>query len=109
MARNHTERTFVEELPDLLQERGISLRALARAVDVSDAHLSRLLRGVGYRTRPSADLAQRVAEALDLPGDYFLEYREAAIVEAIRRDPALRERLYGQLIEPVEGGSDKQR
>jgi transcriptional regulator with XRE-family HTH domain len=73
------------------------MRAIARAAGVSDAHLSRLVRGVGYRTRPSADLARRVAEALNLPFDYFVEYREAVVVDAIRNDPKLREQLYKRL------------
>ena len=67
LARSRTQKPFNDELALLLQERGLSLRALARDIGVSDAHLSRLLRGVGYRSRPSADLARRVARALDLP------------------------------------------
>jgi transcriptional regulator with XRE-family HTH domain len=66
-------------------------------VGVTNAHLSRLLRGVGYRTRPSADLARRVAIALGLPADYFCEYREAAVIEEIKRNPQLREELYERL------------
>src|SRR6516164_3632387 len=97
MPGERTERPFVEELPALLRERRLSIRALAREVGVTDAHLSRLLRGVGYRTRPSADLAHRVALALELPGDYFRDYREAFVIEQIKRDPELRERLYQQL------------
>jgi hypothetical protein len=45
----------------------------------------------------SADLARRVAVALGLPPDYFPEFREAFVVEHIRRDADLRERLYKQL------------
>ena len=97
MTPTRTERAFVEEVPDLLKERGLSLRALARMTGVTDAHLSRLLRGIGYRTRPSADLAQRVAVALDLSPDYFREYREAVVIEGIRGDPKLREELYERL------------
>jgi transcriptional regulator with XRE-family HTH domain len=97
MAKERTERAFVEELPSLLNERHLSLRGLAREAGVTDAHLSRLLRGVGYRTRPSADLAQRVAIALGLPPDYFREYREAAVIEEVKRDPQFREELYKRL------------
>jgi hypothetical protein len=46
---------------------------------------------------PSPDLSQRVAAALDLPDDYFPEYRVAAISEAVRRDGQLRDRLYDQI------------
>jgi transcriptional regulator with XRE-family HTH domain len=75
----------------------MSLRALAREVGVSDAHLSRVIRGVGYRTGPSTQLAGRVARALGLPVHYFREYREGAVIEAVKRDPRLREELFDRL------------
>ncbi len=96
MARR-TQRPFAEELPGLLRERQMSIRELARRAGVGDAHLSRLLRGVGYRTKPSKVLAKRVAEALELEPDFFLEYREAVVVEAVRMRPRLREELYNRL------------
>ena len=97
MAAGRTERPFIEELPNLLNQRRLSLRALAREAKVTDAHLSRLLRGIGYRTKPSANLAHRVALALALPPDYFREYREAIVIEQVKRDPRLREELYDRL------------
>jgi transcriptional regulator with XRE-family HTH domain len=87
---------FRDELPRLLAERGMSLRALEREVGVTSGHLSRVLRGVDYKTA-SGDLTRRVAEVLCLQPDYFPEAREAFIVEAIRRNPAVRDRLYDQL------------
>lgn len=95
--RDRTQRPFVEELPALLRERRMSLRELGRQVDVTDSHLSRLLRGVGYRTKPSKELARRVAVALGLEPDYFLEYREAVVIEAVRTDRRLREELYDRV------------
>lgn len=86
----------MEELPDLLEERGLSIRAIARAADVDPAHLSRVLRGVRGKT-PSPELARRVAEALGLPRDYFPEWREAVILHRIREDPALRDRIYDRV------------
>lgn len=94
---DRTQRPFVDELPALLRERGMSLRELARQVEVTDSHLSRLLRGVGYRTRPSKELARRVAVSLGLEPDYFLEYREAVVIEAVRGNRRLREELYDRL------------
>jgi transcriptional regulator with XRE-family HTH domain len=102
MAAQRTERPFIQELPALLNERRLSLRALARQAGVTDAHLSRLLRGVGYRTKPSANLAHRVALALALPPDYFREYREATVIEQIKNDPQLREELYDRLTTPKQ-------
>jgi transcriptional regulator with XRE-family HTH domain len=97
VASKRAQRSFAEELPDLLHERGLSIRAVAREAQVNDAHLSRLLRGVGYRTKPSADLASRVAVALGLPFDYFVEFRESTVVDEVRRNAELRERLYDRM------------
>jgi len=91
-----TNRPFVVEVPRLLQERGWSIRELARRSDVTDAHLSRVLRRANYKT-PSGELARRVAVALGLPDDYFLEFREAFVIDAVRQSPRLREDLYRQL------------
>lgn len=74
----------------------MSVRRLAKDAGVSDAHLSRVLRGVNYKT-PSADLTRRVALALKLPEDYFPEYREAFVIDRVRSDALLRERLYARL------------
>lgn len=84
---------FVDEVPRLLSERGMSLRSLAAAAQVEPSHLSRVLRRERYKS-PSGDLARRVALALGLRPDYFPEYREAVVVERIRKDPALRDRLF---------------
>ncbi|MHB8642346.1 MAG: helix-turn-helix domain-containing protein [Gaiellaceae bacterium] len=99
MERKRTDHPFVEEVPRLLEERDLSIRALARRAAVTDAHLSRVLRQVNYKT-PSADLARRIAIALDLPEDYFPEFREAFVIDEVRRDPRLREQLYARLRRP---------
>lgn len=91
-----TDHAFVDELPRLLEERRLSLRGLARRTGVTDAHISRVLRRVNYKT-PSGELTRRVALALDLPEDYFPEFRGAFVVDQVRNDPRLRERLYKSL------------
>jgi transcriptional regulator with XRE-family HTH domain len=96
MPEKRTPRPFSEELPDLLQDRGISVRTLARAVGVGDDHLSRVLRGARGK-RATADLTRRVALALDLPEDYFPEARLAFIMERLGDDAALRDKVYDQL------------
>ena len=97
MPSQRSTRPFAQELPGLLEEHGLSIRAIARAADVDPAHLSRVLRGARGKT-PSPSLARRVAEALGLPTDYFPEWREAVIVERIREDPRLRDRIYDRML-----------
>jgi transcriptional regulator with XRE-family HTH domain len=93
---DQTDTPFIDELPRLLRERGMSLRALAATIGISDSHLSRVLRRADYKT-PSPDLTRRVALALGLPPDYFLELREAYVLEQVRSDPELRNDLYARL------------
>lgn len=49
------------------------------------------------RCRVSAELASRVADAFELPVGYFPECRERELIQAIRDDPILRDRLYANL------------
>ena len=92
-----TDRPFAEELPSLLAERALSQRRLAQMVDLNPSHLSRVLRGADG-TRPSTDLVNRVAEALDLPVGYFPESREAEVIERVNTDPELRDDVYDRLV-----------
>jgi transcriptional regulator with XRE-family HTH domain len=89
-------RPFKEELPHLLRERELSLRALARMVDVGGDHLSRVLRGDRGK-RATGELTRRVAIALGLPEDYFPEARLDYAVEHLVEHPTLRDRVYDQL------------
>lgn len=91
-----TDTPFADHLPSLLAERGLSQRKLAQMIDMNPSHLSRALRGAD-RARPSVELIRRVTRALDLPSGYFPEMREAALFEALKRNPALRDKLYRQL------------
>ena len=92
-AGHHSKRPFVDELPAILEERKLSIRALALSAGVSPSHLTRVLRQRDYKT-PSAELCRRIAQALDLPDDYWPEYRERVVTDRVRNDPELREELY---------------
>ena len=86
---------FAEELPRLLAERELTLRALAREVGGFDhGYLSRMLAG---RTAVNPKHAARISKYLGLPTDYFPEVREARIIDAIRADAALRDAIYRRL------------
>lgn len=91
-----TDRPFGEELPRLLAERGLSVRSVAQAANISPSHLSRALRGKDYKT-PGPRLTRAVAAALALPEDYFPEAREAYVLDRVKSDPPLRDRLYDEL------------
>lgn len=91
-----SQRRLVEELPEILEARELSIRAIALSAGVSHSHLGRVLRQSDYKT-PSVELCRRLARALDLPDDYWPEYRERVVIDRVRSDPALREELYDRL------------
>jgi transcriptional regulator with XRE-family HTH domain len=96
-----TQQPFAEELPRLLAERKLSMRALAREVGLNPSHLSRGLRNVDNK-RVSPQLIRRIGVFFGLPAGYFPEEREAFVIERIRSDPALRDRLYSRWNAPPE-------
>lgn len=92
VAENTTNRSFVDELPKLLEKNGMTLRSLAREVGGLDhAYLSRMLSG---KAQVNPGHAERVSRFLGLPLDYFPEVREARVVSAVRRSARLRDEIY---------------
>lgn len=96
MAMKRTNLAFIEALPELLREREVSVRGLARMVGVGDDHLSRVMRGARDK-KPTVDLIMRVSAALELPEDFFPEARAAVVVKLLADDPLARDRIYDQL------------
>lgn len=94
--RQQTDRPFAQALPELLKEHNLSVNTLAKAIGTNQSHLSRGLRGADNKGL-SIEIIQSVREHLGLPVGFFPEEREALVVEQIRRDPELRERLYKRL------------
>jgi transcriptional regulator with XRE-family HTH domain len=96
-----SERTALsvsEALPDLLASRNpqMSVLRLAQTVGVSASHLSRALRQTDGKT-VSPDLSARIAAALGKPRDYFPEYRQAVVVQALLDDQTQCDRVYDEL------------
>lgn len=73
---------FGAELTALLEQRGLSLRAIALAAGVSAGHLSMVVRGQrGLGLPPTDELVERLAAAVDVEPDFFSDYRRKRAVE----------------------------
>jgi transcriptional regulator with XRE-family HTH domain len=94
MPQRRTEKAFRDDLPRLLAERGLSQRRLAQLVGLNQSYVTLVLKG---RRAPSMRLLRGATDALELPMDYFREYREAVVIEHVKADAAMLERVY-QLI-----------
>jgi transcriptional regulator with XRE-family HTH domain len=62
--------------------------ALAEAIGVNQSYLSRIMDAKGSQP-PSKAVATQIAIALDLPEDYFAEFRPAVVIDVARENPAL--------------------
>ena len=91
-----SDQVFRDAVAELLDERGWSQRDLSAIVRVDPAHISRLLKR-GSRLRATPQLMTRVARAFEVDPEFFVEYREWCVLEAVRESPTLRERLFGML------------
>lgn len=67
------------------------MRALARELGVHHAHLSRIASG---KAHPTLGLILRSCELLGVGYLELPEMREALIIDRIRRDPKMRDRLF---------------
>lgn len=75
---------------------------LARRLKISQPFLSRAVRGADQKVA-SRELLQAIAAELGVRPDYFIEYRRFQIADAVARNPALTDAVYG-LVKRAENG-----
>jgi transcriptional regulator with XRE-family HTH domain len=93
--RKFSEQPFGPTLERLLAERKVTYRGLADKTNLSAGYLNHLVHG--NRPVPSNDVVERLASALGVEPEYFLEYRLRVITERLERMPDLVDRLYRRL------------
>ena len=98
--RRFSEDPFGATLERLMEEAGITYRGLAEKTGLSAGYLNHVVHG--NRPVPSADVVVRLAAALGVESEHFLEVRIRAITGRLEALPDLVDRLYTRLRE--EGG-----
>ena len=78
-----------------MQERGVTYRGLADDTGLSAGYLNHLVHG--NRPVPSDDVVKKLADALGVEPEHFIEYRVRVITERLERMPELVDRLYKRL------------
>ena len=93
--RKFSEEPFGPTIERLMDETGITYRALAEKSGLSAGYLNHLVHG--NRPVPSNDVMEALAKALGVEPEHFREYRLRVITERLERMPDLIDRLYRRL------------
>ena len=93
--RRFSTEPFGPTLERLMQESGVTYRALADQTKLSAGYLNHLVHG--NRPVPSNAVVEQLADALDVEPDHFREYRVRVITERLEAMPEMIDRLYKRL------------
>ena len=86
---------FGHTIERLMDETGLTYRALAAKTNLSAGYLNHLVHG--NRPVPSNEVIERLAGALGVEAEHFREYRLRVITDRLEKVPAMIDRLYKQL------------
>ena len=93
--RRFSEEPFGPTIEKLMDETGVTYRALADKTKLSAGYLNHLVHG--NRPVPSDDVMRTLAKALGVEPEHFREYRLRVITERLEQMPDLIDRLYRRL------------
>jgi transcriptional regulator with XRE-family HTH domain len=93
--RRYATEPFGPAVERLMNESGVTYRALAAKTGLSAGYLNHLVHG--NRPVPSNDVVGTLAAALGVEPEYFREFRVRAITERLEAMPELVDRLYRRL------------
>jgi transcriptional regulator with XRE-family HTH domain len=93
--RRFSEDPFGPTIEKLMDETGVTYRALADKTKLSAGYLNHLVHG--NRPVPSDDVMRTLAKALGVEPEHFREYRLRVITERLEAMPDLIDRLYKRL------------
>jgi transcriptional regulator with XRE-family HTH domain len=93
--RRYASEPFGPAVERLMNETGVTYRALAAKTGLSAGYLNHLVHG--NRPVPSNDVVKTLASALDVDPEHFREYRVRVITERLETMPDLVDRLYKRL------------
>ena len=93
--RRFSEEPFGATIEKLMDETGVTYRALADKTKLSAGYLNHLVHG--NRPVPSDDVMRTLAKALGVEPEHFREYRLRVITDRLEQMPDLIDRLYKRL------------
>ncbi len=93
--RSYASESFGPAVERLMNETGVTYRALAAKTGLSAGYLNHLVHG--NRPVPSNEVVETLADALEVEPEHFREYRLRVITEKLEAMPELVDRLFRRL------------
>ena len=93
--RKYASEAFGPAVERLMNETGVTYRALAAKTGLSAGYLNHLVHG--NRPVPSNDVVRTLSKSLDVDPEHFREYRLRLITDRLEAMPDLVDRLYKRL------------
>ena len=93
--RRYASDPFGPAVERLMNETGVTYRALASKTGLSAGYLNHLVHG--NRPVPSNDVVETLSQALDVDPEHFREYRLRVVTEKLEAAPDLVDRLFKRL------------
>jgi transcriptional regulator with XRE-family HTH domain len=93
--RRYASEPFGPAVERLMNETGVTYRALAAKTKLSAGYLNHLVHG--NRPVPSNDIVRKLAGSLGVEPEHFREYRLRVITDRLEEMPDLIDRLYKRL------------
>jgi transcriptional regulator with XRE-family HTH domain len=93
--RRFSDELFGPTVVRLMEETGLTYRGLAAKTGLSAGYLNHIVHG--NRPVPADGVVERLAKALGVEPEHFLEYRVRKITERLEQMPDLVDRLYRRL------------
>jgi transcriptional regulator with XRE-family HTH domain len=90
--RRYASEAFGPAVERLMNESGVTYRALAAKTGLSAGYLNHLVHG--NRPVPSNDVIELLAGSLDVDPEFFREYRLRVITDRLESMPDMIDRLY---------------
>lgn len=91
----HSKERLGQTVQSLVVQRGVTLDELGEDAELAPGHLRRIIERNAVVS--SVELIERLARAIDVPPEYFLEYRAALLREWLREDPQRLDAVFSRL------------
>jgi len=100
----HCIKTFPKALKEIMDKKDIIHRKLAAKTNFSFSYFCVLKKRKGH---PPIETIKKIAQGLEIPPEYFLEYRINKIVKLLMDNPAIADDVFNFARELVDNGNSR--